>query len=135
MLSEQGFRQHYGNLDLPLRDGPVNRQEPILLFRFDLPEPVLLVKPDRPGRGSPGANQDRSLDLLEQVVEQEAAQPSAPVRRGDVGVADQSHVPDRLDAHDADQDAIGFNTGESNTLGDLVLQLFAGQRVTRGQTC
>ena len=43
---------------------------------------------------------------------------------GDVGVADQRHVLDGLDTHDADHDAIGFDAGEPDAVADLVLQLF-----------
>lgn len=90
---------------------------------------MLFVKVDRPDGRGPDAHQDRSLCLLEHMVEQDAAQSLVPVRRRDVGVADQSHVLHWLYAHDADQDAIDLHTGESNTFGDFVLQLF--QRYVR----
>ena len=62
--------------------------------------------------------------LLEQVLKQNSSQSLVPVALRDVGVADQRHVFDRLDTHDADQDAIDLNAGEPDPMGDFVLQLF-----------
>jgi hypothetical protein len=62
--------------------------------------------------------------LLEKLVEQDAAAPLATVRGRYMGMADQSHVIDRLDAHDADQDAICLNTREPDAMVNFLFQLF-----------
>jgi hypothetical protein len=46
-------------------------------------------------------------------------------------VADQSYVLDRLDTNDAEQDAIGLDTGESDGSG---IRSPAGLRCLRSQT-
>ena len=64
---------------------------------------MLLIEPDRPVGGGPGADKGWGVDTGQQEPEQPAADPMPPVVGAHVRVPDQRHVLHGLGAHDADE--------------------------------
>src|SRR5258708_18824536 len=94
-------RQHDGGFDLALGDAPVLAQQALRLGPGERPVAVLLVEADRPGRGAPGADQDRLRGDAFEVLQQLLADALAPLRRAHVGMPDERDFAAVLDAHDA----------------------------------
>ena len=88
-------------------------------------EAVPLIEADRPVRGGPGADQQRSPGRAAESLEQRAPDAAPLVARRDVGVADQVDVVHGLDSHHADQLAVGLVPPELHAGFDLAVELLA----------
>ena len=85
------------------------------------------VESNRPIGGSPGADQDRTIQVRAQPGEQCRPNPRTLISRCHIGVANQCHVLNRLDAHQADQPGPGdLVPVKDDASGDLVGQLLGG---------
>jgi hypothetical protein len=68
-LPPRPIREYDRGLDLAFRDRPVSLEEQSLLFGIHLAETVMFIKADRPGRISPGPDENWRLRQLPQVSE------------------------------------------------------------------
>jgi len=100
--------QNYRGLDLPIRNVPINLEQPVFFDVSDQLKSVLLVKPHGPTGGLPGADENPAFDLPQQVREQFTSDAPLADFRPDVGVADERDILDRLHSHDTEKQAVFF---------------------------
>src|SRR5713226_6392910 len=116
-------REHHRSLDLPLRNVPLFSQKAGRLLPRQIPVAVLLVEPHGPGRGGPGADQDRLSRRALEALEQQPTDTVVPLRGLHVGVADELHLAAVLDPHHAYQLAALLVPPETDALADFLLQV------------
>src|ERR1700730_16990144 len=87
---------------------------------------MLLIKPDRPYRIRPRSDQHRTLRQFPQMTQQLRSDSSLLADGADVGVTNQSHVLDLLDAHHAFQRSARLVSPERNTIVDLMTKFIPG---------
>src|ERR1700688_3808590 len=115
--------QNHGGFNLAFRDGPISSEKPVLLFGSDQLKAIPFVEADRPYGLRPGSYQHRTLLKPPQMRQQVRSNTAFLVTCADIGVPDQSHVLDRLNAHHTLQRFIFLVPPEGNTLFDFMMKL------------
>src|SRR5260370_30013109 len=118
--------ENHGRFDLPFRHGPVLSEKTVLLPGANDSKAMLFVKADRPYRIRPGSDQYRTWRQLPQMSQQVRSNSSLLAAGGDVGVPNQSHILDLLNAHHTYQLSSLLVSPERNAVIDFIAQLVPG---------
>src|SRR5258708_697889 len=119
-------RQDHGGFNLAFGDAPILFEQPGLLQWLNHLKAVFFIKADRPDSVRPRADQDRTARQLPQMRQQARANPRLLAAGANIGVPDEGHVLDRLNAHYAHQGPGLLVAPEHNAFVDFMPQFLPG---------